>query len=175
MGGEENPDSTENPEGDNPEDSGEDPIPEPDPTPDPDPETEYVLDIELAAATRLPSEEFDVTENAFALRFVDDAENHVLQILITGSEGEVVLQDGEYDIEDSLLKILDSETELEFETGKAVITLAEEAYTFDITLTNENGAYHFIYDGVVVDMEPEPEPPIIMEPDYYALIFIIKL
>lgn len=138
--------------------------PEPKPEPQPDPQPEYVLDIELAAAMRYPSEELEIAENAFALIFVDDAENHALQILITGAEGEVILQAGEYDIEDSLLEIVESETELEFEAGKAVVALAEEIYTFDITLTNENGAYHFTYEGVVVGMEPsdnpnpEPEP-----------------
>ena len=140
------------------------PEPQPEPQPQPDPQPEYVLDIELAAAMRYPSEELEIAENAFALMFVDDAENHALQILITGAEGEVILQAGEYDIEDSLLEIVESETELEFEAGKAVVALAEEVYTFDITLTNENGAYHFTYEGVVVGMEPsdnpnpEPEP-----------------
>ena len=132
--------------------------PEPQPEPQPDPQPEYVLDIELAAAMRYPSEELEIAENAFALMFVDDAENHALQILITGAEGEVILQAGEYDIEDSLLEIVESETELEFEAGKAVVALAEEVYTFDITLTNENGAYHFTYEGVVVGMEPSDNP-----------------
>ena len=57
-----------------------------------EPQPEYVLDVELAAAMRFPSEEYDIAENAFALMFVDDAENHVLQILITGAEGEVIFR-----------------------------------------------------------------------------------
>ena len=123
-----------------------------------EPQPEYVLDVELAAAMRFPSEEYDIAENAFALMFVDDAENHVLQILITGAEGEVILQAGEYEVEDSLLEIVESETELEFEAGKAVVALAEEVYSFDITLNNENGAYHFTYEGVVLGMEPSDNP-----------------
>ena len=123
-----------------------------------EPQPEYVLDVELAAAMRFPSEEYDIAENAFALMFVDDAENHVLQILITGAEGEVILQAGEYEVEDSLLEIVESESELEFEAGKAVVALAEEVYSFDITLNNENGAYHFTYEGVVLGMEPSDNP-----------------
>lgn len=123
-----------------------------------EPQPEYVLDVELAAAMRFPSEEYDIAENAFALMFVDDAENHVLQILITGAEGEVILQAGEYEVEDSLLEIVESETELEFEAGVALVELAEEVYSFDITLNNENGAYHFTYEGVVLGMEPSDNP-----------------
>ena len=127
-----------------------------------EPQPEYVLDVELAAAFRYPSAEYEIAENAFALVFADDAENYILQILITGAEGEVILQAGEYEVEESSLEIVENEEEYEFESGNAVVEVAEDIYSFDITLTNENGVYHFTYEGTVMGMdqsnEPDPNP-----------------
>lgn len=127
-----------------------------------EPQPEYVLDVKLAAAFRYPSAEYEIAENAFALVFVDDAENYILEILITGAEGEVILQAGEYKVEDSYLEIVENEEEYEFESGNAVVEVAEDIYSFDITLTNENGVYHFTYEGTVMGMdqsnEPDPNP-----------------
>ena len=123
-----------------------------------EPQPEYVMDVEMSAAMRFPSEDFDMPNNAFALLFADDAENTILQILIFDEEGEVVLPAGEYDIEDSLLEIVEQEEEYEFEEGVAVVEVTEDVYSFDIVLTNENGDYHFTYEGVVIDMVPEDKP-----------------
>ena len=123
-------------------------------------EPKYVMEMEMAAAMRLSSIEVDLPDNAFALVFMDDAENTALQILITGEEGETILKAGEYNIEGSLLQIIATEEEYEFDEGVAVVEFADDIYSFDIVLTNQNGDYHFTYEGVVINMsEDEPVPP----------------
>jgi hypothetical protein len=123
-------------------------------------EPKYVMEMEMAAAMRLSSIEVDLPDNAFALVFMDDAENTALKILIIGEEGETILKAGEYNIEDSLLEIIATEEEYEFDEGVAVVEFADDIYSFDIVLTNQNGDYHFTYEGVVINMsEDEPVPP----------------
>ena len=131
----------------------------------PEPKPEYVLDMEFAAAARIPSAELDIAPNTFALMFADDSESNILEIFITGAEEDLILKAGEYEIEDSLLTMYEEETELEFDGGVAVVEVAEEVYSFDIVLENSEGAYHFTYEGIVYDMEPE-ETPVVEPKDF---------
>ena len=131
----------------------------------PEPEPEYVLDMGFAVAVRIPSSELDIAPNTFALMFADDSESNILEIFITGAEEDLILKAGEYEIEDSLFTAYEEETELEFDGGVAVVEVAEEVYSFDIVLENSEGAYHFTYEGIVYDMEPE-ETPVVEPKDF---------
>ncbi len=141
---------------------------------EPDPKPVYVMDVQLAGAFREPSAEFDKPENYFALSFANDAETIVLGIGLVGAEGDTILKAGNYSSEDSTfdldlceVRVWETDTEEDefiydgFVKGDVVVELAEEVYSFDITLKDaEDKFYHFTYEGVVMDMEPadKPEP-----------------
>lgn len=127
----------------------------------PEPEPEYVMEAEFAAAMRIPSEEADIADNAFAIIFVDDAENKELGIVVTGAEEDTVLKAGEYTIDFAEMSVYEPEAEYEFVSGDVTVGLEGDIYSFDIVLADaEEALYHFTYEGVVLDMEPaeKPEP-----------------
>ena len=70
-----------------------------------EPEPEYALDVELAAAMRIPSAELELADNYFALAFVDDAENTELGIVLKGAEDETILKAGDYTSEAETLLV----------------------------------------------------------------------
>jgi hypothetical protein len=127
----------------------------------PEPEPEYVMEAEFAAAMRIPSEEADIADNAFAIIFVDDAENTELGIVVTGAAEDTVLKAGEYTIDFAEMNVYEPEAEYEFVSGDVTVGLEGDIYSFDIVLADaEEALYHFTYEGVVLDMEPaeKPEP-----------------
>lgn len=133
-----------------------------------EPEPEYVMDVELAAAMRIPSAELELADNFFALAFVDDAENTELGIVLKGAEGETILNAGDYTSEAETLLVdacelivYEPEAEYAFAEGAVSVALEGETYTFDMEFADADGKlYHFTYEGTVVDMEPavKPEP-----------------
>ena len=142
--------------------------PEPEPEPEPDPKPEYVMEVELAAAARIPSAELDIPSNMFALIFVDDAESIELGVVLVGAEEDTVLKAGIYNSESetllaeaSALYIYETDAEYTFDSGVVTVSLEGEVYTLNIELKDADGKlYHFTYEGAVMDMEPTdaPEP-----------------
>lgn len=139
-----------------------------------EPEPEYVMDVELAAAMRIPSSELDLADNYFVLAFVDDAENVELGIVLVGAEGETILQAGDYVNEDGSfmaegceLYVYDTDGYYRFTDGVTAVALDGEDYTLDIELLSEaEELYHFTYAGPILDMEPEtPEGPVAFVPE----------
>lgn len=151
--------------------------PEPKPEPQPDPEPEYVMDIEFAAAQRIPSEEVGLENNVFALAFVDDAENVEFGIVLVGAEGDTILQAGEYTNENEKLLVdacelyvYEPEAEYTFADGTATVAVDGDNYTFDIELADDEGKlYHFAYEGVVLDMEPAEKP----QPEAFSPVKVV--
>ena len=133
-----------------------------------EPEPEYAMDVEMAAAARIPSAEMGLDDNYFFLAFVDDSENVELGLVLVGAEGETILQAGDYASDNNTLVAEECEVIVweptagyTFVAGVATVGLDGENYSFDIELADEAEAvYHFTYEGVVMDMEPaeKPEP-----------------
>jgi hypothetical protein len=118
-------------------------------------EPNYEVDMMLAAAARIPSEELGIAEHEFALLFVDDSENVELGFIVTGSEGDNVLQSGTYNaIAEAAMYLYDQDAEYLFTEGEVVVEVDEEIYNFDILLVDESDKlYHFTYTGSVIDMD----------------------
>jgi hypothetical protein len=118
-------------------------------------EPNYEVDMILAAAARIPSEELGIAEHEFALLFVDDSENVELGFIVTGSEGDNVLQSGTYNaIAEAAMYLYDQDAEYLFTEGEVVVEVDEEIYSFDILLVDESDKlYHFTYTGSVIDMD----------------------
>ena len=131
-----------------------------------EPEPEYALDVQLAAAMRIPSAEIELADNFFALAFVDDAENTELGIVLKGAEGETILKAGDYTSEAETLLVdacelyvYEPEAEYAFAKGAVSVALEGETYTFDMEFADADGKlYHFTYEGAVLDMEPAEKP-----------------
>ncbi len=133
-----------------------------------EPEPEYVMDVELAAAARIPSDEVELTDNYFVLAFIDDAENTEVGIALKGAEGETILKAGDYTSEAETLLIglcgvVVWEPAASYTFADGIVTVAVEGdnYTFDMEFADDKGnLYHFTYEGPVLDMEPaeKPEP-----------------
>ncbi|MBR4046549.1 MAG: BACON domain-containing protein [Alistipes sp.] len=119
----------------------------------------YAMDVKLAAAERIPSEELGLGVNDYALAFIDDAENVELGFILTG---DAVLNAGEYKAEEAELYTYEPEKEYSFVDGDVTVAVDGENYSFDITLKDADEAlYHFTYEGVVIGMEyegPQVEP-----------------
>jgi hypothetical protein len=59
-------------------------------------------------------------------------------------------------LEECVALFYETNEEYLFTDGTIIVTNDEDFYTFDITLTDEDGAlHHYTYEGVVMDMEPE--------------------
>ena len=118
-------------------------------------EPNYEVDMTLAAAARIPSEELGIAEHEFALLFVDDSENVELGFIVTGSEGDNVLQSGTYNaIAEAAMYLYDQDVEHPFTEGEVVVEVDEEIYNFDILLVDDSDKlYHFTYTGSVIDMD----------------------
>ena len=137
-----------------------------------EPEPEYVLDVKLAAAARIPSAEIELADNYFALAFVDDAENTELGIVLKGAEGETILKAGDYTGEAETLlvdacEVFVWEPAASYTFADGIVTVAVEGdiYTFDMEFADDKGdLYHFTYEGTVLDMEPAEKP----EPEAFA-------
>ena len=118
-------------------------------------EPNYEVDMTLAAAARIPSEELGIAEHEFALLFVDDSENVELGFIVTGIEGDNILQSGTYNaIAEAAMYLYDQDAEYPFTEGEVVVEVDEEIYSFDILLVDESDKlYHFTYTGSVIDMD----------------------
>lgn len=136
-------------------------------------EPEYVLDVKLAAAARIPSDEVELTDNYFVLAFIDDAENTEVGIALKGAEGETILKAGDYTSEAETLLIgfcgvvvWEPEAEYSFAEGAVTVAVEGDIYTFDMEFADDQGnLYHFTYEGTVLDMEPAQKPdPEVFEP-----------
>ena len=132
---------------------------------------EYVMDAELASATRIASDELDLPNDHFAIVFVDNDENLSVGVVLKGSEGDTLLQAGDYTSEaENLIGgsifVYETEDEYEFTQGNVKVELEGTTYTFDIELVYEDGGlYHFTYEGEVADMELSQTPEVeIFEP-----------
>lgn len=133
-----------------------------------EPEPEYVLDVKLAAAARIPSAEVELADNYFALAFSDDAENTEVGVILKGAEGETILKAGDYTSEAETLLIDDCEAfvwepaaSYTFADGIVTVAVEGDIYTFDMEFADDKGnLYHFTYEGTVLAMEPaeKPEP-----------------
>ena len=129
-------------------------------------EPEYVMDVKLAAAMRIPSAEIELADNFFALAFVDDAENTELGIVLKGAEGETILKAGDYTSEAETLLVdacevyvYEPEAEYTFADGAVSVAVEGDIYTFDMEFADADGnLYHFTYEGTVIDMEPVDKP-----------------
>lgn len=136
-------------------------------------EPEYLLDVKLAAAARIPSDEVELTDNYFVLAFIDDAENTEVGIALKGAEGETILKAGDYTSEAETLLIgfcgvvvWEPEAEYSFAEGAVTVAVEGDIYTFDMEFADDQGnLYHFTYEGTVLDMEPAVKPdPEVFEP-----------
>lgn len=136
-------------------------------------EPEYLLDVELAAAARIPSDEVELADNYFVLAFIDDAENTEVGIALKGAEGETILKAGDYTSEAETLLIgfcgvvvWEPEAEYSFAEGAVTVAVEGDIYTFDMEFADDQGnLYHFTYEGTVLDMEPAVKPdPEVFEP-----------
>ena len=133
---------------------------------EPDPEPEYVLDVELAGAARIPSDEVELSDNYFALAFADDAENIEVGIVLKGAEGETILKAGDYTSEAETLLVDACEVfvwepaaQYTFTEGVVAVAVEGDNYTFDMEFADDKGnLYHFTYEGTVLDMEPAEQP-----------------
>ena len=131
-----------------------------------EPEPEYVLDVELAGAARIPSDEVELSDNYFALAFADDAENIEVGIVLKGAEGETVLKAGDYTSEAETLlvdacEVFVWEPAASYTFADGIVTVAVEGdnYTFDMEFADDKGnLYHFTYEGPVLDMVPAEKP-----------------
>ncbi|MEE0864282.1 MAG: hypothetical protein U0L61_04025 [Alistipes sp.] len=127
---------------------------------------EYVMDAELASATRIASDELDLPNDHFAIVFVDNDENLSVGVVLKGSEGDTLLQAGDYTSEaENLIGgsifVYETEDEYEFTQGSVKVELEGTTYTFDIELVYEDGGlYHFTYEGEVADMELPQTPEV---------------
>ena len=133
----------------------------------------YAVDVNMAAAARIPSAELGFMDYVFALVFTDDAESMELGIVLVGDKDDAILQAGEYsaqkkniELEECVALFYETNEEYLFTDGSIIVTNDEDFYTFDITLTDEDGAlHHYTYEGVVMDMEPEePEVAVAFTP-----------
>ena len=111
------------------------------------------MDAELASATRIASDELDLPNDHFAIVFVDNDENLSVGVVLKGSEGDTLLQAGDYTSEaENLIGgsifVYETEDEYEFTQGSVKVELEGTTYTFDIELVYEDGGlYHFTYEG----------------------------
>lgn len=129
--------------------------------------------IELVAATRLSCEEYELPLNNFAILFEDGAEEYELALLLVGAEGDEVLAEGVYSVDNGGLDPYSSllvcgDTEYEIAEGVAEVSLVGQEYDFDITLTTVDGEeYNFVYSGEVVNMVQESAPvePVAFSPE----------
>ena len=126
---------------------------------------------ELAAAVRIPGEEFGFENNVFALVFSDDAESLELGIVLVGEEGTEVLAAGTYSVAnggfDAEMSMLITATdEYYFTDGVVEVAVEGEVYSFDMTFTAESGEeFYFVYEGVVgVVPEDKPAEPVSFTP-----------
>ena len=137
-----------------------------------DPQPEYALDVELAAAMRIPSSEVELDNNHFVLAFVDDAENIELGIILVGNQDDTILQAGEYTSADNTVltdycELYQYEPEVEYTISEAKVGVEVEGdvYTFDIEISDsERGLLHFSYCGAVLDMEQSTDDAVAFEP-----------
>ena len=131
-----------------------------------EPEPEYAMDVELAAATRIPSDEVELTDNFFALAFADDAENIEVGIVLKGAESDTILKAGDYtsDAETLLVDacevyVLEPAAQYTFTEGVVAVAVEGDNYTFDMEFADDKGnLYHFTYEGTVLDMVPAEKP-----------------
>ncbi|MBQ8205696.1 MAG: BACON domain-containing protein [Alistipes sp.] len=131
-----------------------------------EPEPEYVLDVELAGAARIPSDEVELSDNYFALAFADDAENIEVGIVLKGAEGETILKAGDYTSEAETLLVDACEVfvwepaaQYTFAEGVVAVAVEGDIYTFDMEFADDKGnLYHFTYEGPVLAMEPAEKP-----------------
>ena len=131
-----------------------------------DPKPEYAMDVELAAAARIPSDEVELTDNFFALAFADDAENIEVGIVLKGAESDTILKAGDYtsDAETLLVdacEVFVSEPAAQYTFTEGVVAVAVDGdnYTFDMEFADDKGnLYHFTYEGTVLDMVPAEKP-----------------
>jgi len=131
-----------------------------------EPEPDFVMDVELAAAMRIPSAEVELTDNNFVLFMTDDAENIELGIVLVGAEGETILQAGDYVGEDGSfmadgceLYTWDPEGYYRFTDGAVTVALADDIYSLDIELLSEDEElFHFTFEGPILEMVPSEKP-----------------
>ena len=128
--------------------------------------------IEFAAAMRLSCEEYELPWNNFAIAFEDATSEYQLALVLVGAEGDEVLAEGTYNVENGSLDLYSSVLkvgldEYEIAEGVAEVALDGEVYDFDITITTADGQeYTFTYTGEVEDMVQEPAvvEPVAFEP-----------
>ena len=128
--------------------------------------------IEFAAAVRLSCEEYELPWNNFAIAFEDATSEYQLALVLVGAEGDEVLAEGTYNVENGGLDLYSSLLmvgldEYEIAEGVAEVALDGEVYDFDITITTADGQeYTFTYTGEVEDMVQEPAvvEPVAFEP-----------
>ena len=151
------------------------PTPEPQPEPQPDPEVEYLYDMAMQNATRIPNYILEVAfedgrvlpDHLFAIGF--NNEDGVLEFAVTlmGNEGDNVLQAGSYTMENGGFVIYPEfeqsvdvdDKEYLIARGDVKVEGDENGYTFDIVLEDTEGNFfHFTYEGKVALMVPVETP-----------------
>ena len=131
---------------------------------------EYLYDVEMAVAVRVPSSEVDLADNYFAIAFADENEEYELGIVLVGDGADnSMLTEEKYSATNENLMIegcefYTADGEYSFVDGEVLVDQAAGAadtYNFDITLVDEqSNRFHFTYDGVVERMaieQPAPE------------------
>lgn len=151
------------------------PTPEPQPEPQPDPEVEYLYDMAMQNATRIPNYILEITfedgrvlpDHLFAIGF--NNEDGVLEfaVALMGNEGDAVLQAGSYTTENGGFVIYpefeqsvdDNDKEYLLARGDVKVEGDVNGYTFDILLEDTEGnLFHFTYEGQVALMAPVERP-----------------
>ena len=131
---------------------------------------EYLYDVEMAAAVRVPSSEVDLADNYFAIAFADENEEYELGIVLVGDGTyNSTLTEMKYSATNENLMIegcefYTADGEYSFVDGEVLVAKAvgaADTYNFDITLVDEqSNRFHFTYEGVVEGMaieQPAPE------------------
>ena len=148
------------------------PTPEPQPEPQPDPEVEYLYDMTMQNATRIPNYILEIAfedgrvlpDHLFAIGF--NNEDGVLEfaVALMGNEGDAVLQAGSYTTENGGFVIYpefeqsvdDNDKEYLLARGDVKVEGDVNGYTFDILLEDTEGnLFHFTYEGQVENMRPD--------------------
>lgn len=141
------------------------PTPEPEPTPE-NPVVEYLIDMAMDAAVRVPSEMLELSANHFVIGFNDDNIDYQFAVILKGNEGDEVLQAGTYNTANGGLVFAEEQELFALEEayilvdGEVVVEGDVEGYKFDIKLVDTLGNnFHFTYEGVVELMTDNTDVP----------------
>ena len=135
----------------------------------PEPTPEYLYDVEMTTASRIPSAELGLQDNIFVIALKEESKDYTLGIVLIGDgTNNSILTEELYSVANENLMIeacefLTADDEHIFVEGEVAVDFIDgidNAYNLDITFKDEQGKlFHFTYEGVVENISiPEPEP-----------------